>query len=71
MAASPDALPGLILPAIAGLVVTVGLAYLVVRIARRSAVLVERERARRFEKTLRDFIGGSRDLRGRQQPAPG
>jgi len=60
------AVPGstLVLPAVAGLVVTVGLAYLVVRLARRGASRMERERARRLERVLRAFLGGSRDMRG-------
>jgi len=63
MAASPDGLPGLILPAVAGLVVSVGLAFLVVRLARLNTVQRERERARRLETILRAFLGGSRDMR--------
>jgi len=63
MAASPESFPALILPAIAGLVVTVGLAFLVVRFARRGSNHMERERARRLENILRAFLGGSRDMR--------
>ena len=58
MASPPDSL---ILPAIAGFVTTIGLAYLVVRLARRGASHMARERAHRLEGMLRAYLDRGHD----------
>jgi len=59
MAAPPDAL--LFLPAIAGLTATIGLAYLVVRLARRGASHLARDRTHRLEGMLRAYLDRGHD----------